>query len=108
LHLGRFHVVIEALAAHFKQAQLPQKLEQCAALLDQYASGRSPPQLEAFRAAVEELLASADALEPDLAQPYARQVISDMRIDDILPPIFQEVVKRTAESSTKCNTDLMN
>lgn len=95
MHLGRFHVVIEALAAHFKQAQLPQKLEQCAALLDQYASGRTPPQLDAFQAAVEELLSSAAALDSDLSQPYARQVIADMRIGDILPPLFQETVKRT-------------
>ena len=94
MHLGRFHVVIEALAAHFKRAQLPQKLEQCAALLDQYSSGRTQPQLDAFRTAVEDLLNSSDILEADLAQPYARQVIADMRIGDILPPTFQDSVKR--------------
>ena len=95
MHLGRFHVVVEALAAHFKKAQIPQNLEQCAALLDQYSSGRTQPQLDAFRLAIEELLSLADAHEPDLAQPYARQVISDMRINDILSPEFQEAVKRT-------------
>jgi hypothetical protein len=95
LHLGRFHVVIEALAAHFKRAQLPQKLEQCAALLDQYSSGRTQPQLDAFRMAVDDLFAFSDLLEPDLSQPYARQVIADMRIGDILPPTFQDAVKRT-------------
>jgi len=95
LHLGRFHVVIEALAVHFRKAQIPPNLEQCAALLDQYSSGRTQPQLDAFRLSVEELLSLSDALEPDLAQPYARQVISDMRINDILPPEFQDGVKRT-------------
>lgn len=95
MHLGRFHVVIEALAAHFKRAQLPQKLEQCAALLDQYSSGRTQPQLDAFRTAVEDLLTTSDTLEADLNQPYARQVIADMSIGDILPPTFQDAVKRT-------------
>jgi len=95
LHLGRFHFVIEALVTHFIRAQIPHKLEQCAVLLDQYASGRAPPQLEAFRTSVEDLMASADSLGSDLAQPYAGQVISEMRIDSILPPIFQNAVKNT-------------
>lgn len=110
MHLGRFHVVIEALAAHFKKSQIPQNLEQCAALLDQYSSGRTQAQLDAFRLSVEQLLSLAVALEPDLAQPYARQVIADMRIDDILPPEFQDAVKRTiSEKSfdpTGLSTDL--
>lgn len=100
MHLGRFHVVIEALTSHFQQAQLPQKLDLCANLLDEYASGRTPPQLETFRTAVEDVLKAADSLESDLAQPYARQVISEMRIDDILPPVFQEFVKSTINAKS--------
>lgn len=106
LHLGRFNVVIEALAAHFKQAQLPQKLEQCAGLLDQYSSGRTQPQLDAFRTAVEDLLNSSDILEADLAQPYARQVIADMNIGDLLPPTFQDAVKRTITEKSFDTTGL--
>jgi hypothetical protein len=94
LHLGRFHYVIEGLNSHFKKAQLPQKLEQCASFLDQYASSRTPQQLTSFRSAVEELLAASDQLAPSLMQPYARQVIDDMRIADLLPPTFQSSITR--------------
>lgn len=94
MHLGRFHYVIESLNTHFTKAQLPQKLEQCASLLDQYASSRTTEQLASFQTAVADLHGTSDQLAPSLMQPYARQVIDDMHISDLLPPVFQTTVTR--------------
>lgn len=94
MHLGRFHAVIYDLAQHFQRAALPAKLEQAAALLDQYAASRTPPQLEAFRASVDALYTAAVVDDPDLQQPYAQQVISELSLDVVLPPKLNSAIAR--------------
>lgn len=84
MHLGRFHAVISDLSAHFYEASLPKQLELCAAALDQFAQTRAQPQLEAFRAAYENLLKSAEVTNLELAQPYAKQIIQELAIDKYL------------------------
>jgi hypothetical protein len=86
LHLGRFHATIYDLASHFTAADLPAKLEQCAAALDQYAQGKTAAQLEEFRTGFDTLLKASEVKDPELKQPYALQVISEMALTDILDP----------------------
>lgn len=86
MHLGRFHATIADLAHHFREADLPPKLEQCAIALDQYAQSRAQSHLDAFRLAYEQLLKSVVASDPDLKQPYAQQVINELSVADILDP----------------------
>lgn len=95
MHLGRFHAVIYDLAQHFQNAELPAKLEQAASLLDQYTASKTPAQLETFRASIDTLYAAAKVDDPDLHQPYAQQVISELSLDSVLPPKLNETIAKT-------------
>lgn len=94
MHLGRFHAVIFDLAQHFQSAALPAKLEQAASLLDQYTASRTPTQLDAFRASIEALYAAAKVDDPDLQQPYAQQVISELSLNEVLPPKLNDAIAK--------------
>ncbi len=100
MHLGRFHAVIYDLAHHFKAAELPAKIENCAAQLDQYAVSREQPQLDSFRATIETLLKASEVKDPDLSQPFAQQVIAELDLGDVLPSQFEQSInKATAANS---------
>lgn len=100
MHLGRFHYVIDKLANHFRDAGLPAKLEQCAAALDQYAQTRAAAQIDAFRSALDALIASAQVADIDLSQPYALQVIHELSLADILDPGLDKQVHALVEQRT--------
>jgi len=94
VHLGRFHAVIYDLAQHFESAELPGKIENCAAQLDQYAASRAQPQLDSFRTTIEALLKASEVKDPDLSQPFAQQVIAELGLGEILPPLFEQSINR--------------
>ena len=86
MHLGRFHATIYDLAIHFKAAELPAKLEQCAAALDQYAQSKNSTHLDTFRSTYEATLKACEVDSGTLKQPYAVQVIADLKLDDAIAP----------------------
>lgn len=94
MHLGRFHATVYDLASHFRSAELPAKLEQCAASLDQYAQTRAQLQLDAFRTAFEALVTAAEIHDLDLKQPYAQQVIAELSVAEVLDPSLTEELHR--------------
>lgn len=100
MHLGRFHAVIYDLAHHFKQADLGNKIEQCAAALENYASTRDPVQLDAFRQSLKKFYAAAEISDKDLLQPYAAQTISDIEIAEALPPKIIDKVKNIVSENS--------
>jgi len=93
MHLGRFHTVIYDLAAHFRTANLPKKLEECAVALDQYSQAKAASHLDAFRSAFEALLKAVEVADPDLKQPYAQQVIAAISMADLLDPKLTETLQ---------------
>jgi len=93
MHLGRFHAVVYDLSAHFEAAELPEKIENCAVQLDQYAATNTSQKLEAFRAAIESLYKAAEITAPELGQPFAQQVISELDLGDVLSPRFKEIIE---------------
>jgi len=97
VHLGRFHATIFDLAGHFKTADLPAKLEQCATALDQYAQGKTAAQLEEFRKCFDTLLKASEVKDADLKQPYALQVIADLSIAEVLDPDFSLELHRIVQ-----------
>lgn len=86
MHLGRFNATVFDLAQHFENANLPAKLEECASTLDQYAHSRDQSSLDLFRNQFHSLLHAADPDDPDLDQPYARQIIDELGLDYLLAP----------------------
>jgi hypothetical protein len=87
LHLGRFHTVIAHLARHLERAALPEKLRQCTKHLDQYASGQAA-QLDSFRKSVSTLFDAARIDDAELRQPFAQQVLMELKIEELLPDNF--------------------
>lgn len=86
MHLGRFHATIHDLAKYFKATDVPGRLEQCAAALDQYAATKTPTHLDTFRSIFASLVTAAEGADANLTQPYARQVIGELSIGGALNP----------------------
>lgn len=100
MHLGRFHATVYDLTEHFSARNIPEKLEECAVALDNYAQARDSSYLTSFRTNYEALLKSIEISDPDLKQPYAQQIILELAIADILDPIvtkhIQEIITNRA------------
>lgn len=84
MHLGRFHAVIYDLVNHFESKQIIQKFDSTITSLEQFISSRESGHLGAFRTEYESLLSSVEISDPDLYQPYAKQVIEEINIDELL------------------------
>lgn len=86
MHLGRFHAVVDSLVHHFRTADLANKIEVSAAALDAYASNRSDSQVEAFNGAIRTLRTATEVDDGELTQPYAREVIAQLGLDNYVGP----------------------
>lgn len=92
MHLGRFHHVVDHLERHFRAAKLVEQLDAAGAALEQFTQTRSESHVADFRAKLTAALSSADDVEPELLQPYAQQVISDLGLGPLLPPEVRRTV----------------
>lgn len=86
MHLGRFHAVVANLAAHYSEAKLSVVLERAAAALEQLDSNRDQTEIDAFRRHIEEARRAGDAESADLLQPFARDVIDELGLEDTFNP----------------------
>ena len=90
MHLGRFHAVVAELAAHYRETKVSTVLESAAAALDQLDSNRDQSEIEAFRGFVEDAKRAGDAENPDLFQPFARDVIEQLGLEDTFNPALAQ------------------
>lgn len=88
MELGRFHAVIADLAEHFLGAKLPEKLQQCATLLSEYASSANTEAINRFHRDVEETIEASVINSLDLRQPFAHQLLETLNLSAVLSPYF--------------------
>lgn len=86
MHLGRFHAVVADLAVHYSETKLPAVLEKAAAALEQLDSNRDQAEIDAFRQHIEEAKRAGDAESPDFLQPFARDVLEELGLEDTFNP----------------------
>lgn len=96
MHLGRFHHVVDHLERHFTKAKINENFEAAAASLDQFTQTRTESHIADFRSRLASALDASDIVQPELMQPYAQQVIDDLGLRPLLPPI----IRRTLEQIT--------
>lgn len=98
MHLGRFHAVIESLVNHFQEKQIAHWLTQGVDQLGAYASTRSENHLSEFKANLSKLYQEAGPSDDDLNQPYAREIINELNLQDLFMPrlavIIDEEIQR--------------
>ncbi|RYH60464.1 MAG: hypothetical protein EON54_10770 [Alcaligenaceae bacterium] len=98
MHLGRFHKSIHDVALHFGKADVPSLLENAASALDRYASTKTAAAAEEFRTLLAEVLAHMEISDEDLYQPYAREIIRDLRLERALPPDLPARIAATVQA----------
>ncbi len=84
MHLGRFHSVIYDLAHHFRTQDTNVKFETAVQLITQFSSQRDDETLANFKRALSTLLDSCEVNDPDLEQPYARDVIKHLELEQFM------------------------
>ena len=85
MHLGHFHRILSGVSEHFSRAELPRRLEACAAALEQHASAGAPAP-DPFRIEYEALLRAGEVTRDDLRQPLAQQLLHELSLDGIVGP----------------------
>jgi hypothetical protein len=99
MHLGRFHAVVAELAAHYRETKVSTVLESAAAALDQLDSNRDQAEIEAFRGFVEDAKRAGDAENPDLFQPFARDVVEQLGLEDTFNPALAQNIDALVSTS---------
>lgn len=99
MHLGRFHAVIDYLERHFRAAKLNEQLEAAASALDQYTQSRAESHITEFRTKLASALNDSDDVAPELLQPYAQQVIEELSLQELFPPLLRKSVNELSQAN---------
>ncbi len=71
---------------------LAEKLDTAATALEQYIQTRAESHIAEFRSELAIALDATDNVAPELLQPYAQQVIEDLGLRDVLPPVVRKTI----------------
>ena len=100
MHLGRFHAVVDYLERHFRAAELTKELDSAAGALDQYNQTRSESDISVFRKHISTLFTNAEDVDSELLQPYANQVIDELGLRALFPPVLRQSINKIVSDNS--------
>lgn len=99
MHLGRFHAVVSDLVRHLDEANMIETLEEASSAIGSYADNRDEGTLKKYRDAITQTKSNATILDPDLMQPFAQRVISELGLNELINPELSEKLTHIVNES---------
>jgi hypothetical protein len=91
MHLGRFHATIYRLNNYYQEIEPIEKLNNLISHLQSFINTRNQEHLTVFKNTLEEILKIPDP-EKNLAQPYAKQILNELKLlDDLGQPLASKI-----------------
>lgn len=100
MHLGRFHATIYDLNQHFENAELSQKIEHAATILDQIGGSPNDELAKKYREQIALIKKSATVTDIDLEKPYAQQIIEELKLRSLMNPDFSVSLDHISQTNS--------
>lgn len=100
MHLGRFHAIVDHLERHFRAEGFTKKLNAAADALDKYNQTRSESNITDFRNNLSAFFSSSENVAHELMQPYAHQVIDELGLKSLFPPVPRQVIDKIVSANS--------
>lgn len=99
MHLGRFHATIYRLNNYYQEIEPIEKLNNLISHLQSFINTRNQEHFTAFKNTLEEILKIPEP-EKNLAQPYARQILNELKLlDDLVQPLASRIKTTITQNS---------